>query len=856
MRMWWLVLGVSVAAWGCVSSSSVQCGDVTCPENTECRTLTAPEEHLCATKTQIEQCNGHDEATACDAGWCHDGVCIPIECGNNRTDLTEVCDDGNAITGDGTCSGDCSSTEKCGNSLVDPLKLDMMGEKVPNEECDDGNFVSGDGCSSTCLREQLRWHELDPSPPPAMYDMSMVYDATRSRIVMFGGVIEENGKLLALDRTYEWNGAGWFRVFTNDGPSARFGPGMYYDPIRRRTVLYGGLVGDDGDVAFGDMWEWDGRDWTYRTPPSVSPPRRGRFGFAYDGKRKVAVLFGGTDFEGARSDTWEWDGTAWKENTSATHPPAQISPVFVYDPKRSVIVMAGGTEATKETWEYDGAWHKITTTTPPELGRSSATYVPSLGGVLVHGGYNVGTDTRSAKTYLYTGSTWQDLNTTSPTEGRDAAAMIAIPMSSMVVMYGGTTGASGTPTLYSLDTWFFDSAARSWTLQRNTGGGIPPMHSMASAYDPATHTGWIYGGRDSAGDQTNELWAFDGETWFSYTQAGPSPRNGAGLAYDTEHKQLILFGGATGTGLAPADTWAYDDSGWTNVSSTVSPSPRGTAAMTYDIHRKKVVLQGGASLTPEATTWEWNGVTWAPSTPTPNPGIRGGACAIYDPSSQSVLLTAGVPAQPPTVLTDMWSYNGTSWTALTMQVPFEMRALTALAYVGARKSVMMFGGLGSGGGAFQDLWEYRGSTWTRLDTGVRPGPRTGHAMFPSKTGDGIVVFGGTARFESSSLAMNDVWELESTSGTPREICTDEKVDNDGDGLAGCADLDCWTTCSPFCPPGVACDMSLSRCGDGACNSALESCRSCPGDCGPCTIVCGDTYCDSGETTTACPGDCP
>jgi hypothetical protein len=434
--------------------------------------------------------------------------------------------------------------------------------------------------------------------------------------------------------------------------------------------------------------------------------------------------------------------------------------------------------------------------------------------------------------------------------------MIAIPTGN-VVMYGGMTGGNGTPTAYSLDTWFFDPRPQTWAQQRNTGGGIPPMQQMASAYDPNTHTGWIYGGRDSLGEQTNELWAFDGEIWFSYTQSGPSPRSAASLAYDSERKQLVLFGGfdANNT-LAPAETWTYDDTGWNDVTPmSTSPSPRGSAAMTYDIHRKRVVMQGGANISPESTTWEWNGASWASSTPTPNPGLRFGSSIIYDPSSESCLMVAGI-TDAPNVLTDMWSYNGTAWTSLATQVPFEIRALTTLAYVGARKSVMMFGGLGSGGSAFQDLWEYRNSTWTRLDTGVRPGPRGAHAMFPSKTGDGIVLFGGSPRVEDTDSGTNDVWELESTSATPREICTDEKVDNDGDGLAGCADLDCWTTCSPFCPPGVTCDMSLPRCGDGTCNSALESCRSCPSDCGPCTIVCGDTYCDAGETTAACPGDCP
>ncbi len=62
-------------------------------------------------------------------------------CGNSVIEGNEVCDDGNAVGGDG-CSANCLSTEVCGNNLTELA-----------EECDDGNTVSGDGCSATCSFE-------------------------------------------------------------------------------------------------------------------------------------------------------------------------------------------------------------------------------------------------------------------------------------------------------------------------------------------------------------------------------------------------------------------------------------------------------------------------------------------------------------------------------------------------------------------------------------------------------------------------------------------------------------------------------------------------------------------------------
>ncbi len=43
-----------------------------------------------------------------------------------------------------------------------------------------------------------------------------------------------------------------------------------------------------------------------------------------------------------------------------------------------------------------------------------------------------------------------------------------------------------------------------------------------------------------------------------------------------------------------------------------------------------------------------------------------------------------------------------------------------------------------------------------------------------------------------------------------------------------------------------------RCGDGACNPALESCYVCPQDGMACAPVCGDVN----ESHATCPGGCP
>ncbi len=65
-----------------------------------------------------------------------------IECGNGIIEGSEICDDGNALGGDG-CSAVCAN-EQCGDGELQTL----LGE-----ECDDGNVILGDGCSASCSIE-------------------------------------------------------------------------------------------------------------------------------------------------------------------------------------------------------------------------------------------------------------------------------------------------------------------------------------------------------------------------------------------------------------------------------------------------------------------------------------------------------------------------------------------------------------------------------------------------------------------------------------------------------------------------------------------------------------------------------
>jgi hypothetical protein len=190
--------------------------------------------------------------------------------------------------------------------------------------------------------------------PPARSFHAMAYDSARQEVVLFGGYLGGN-----LGDTWIWNGLFW-RQRTVSGPSARNAHAMSFDRNRQKTVLFAGGPGSQ------ETWEWDGVNWVNRTEPVVTvantPPAGYAAGMAYDPLRRRTVLFGGSS--GTR-ETWEWDGTNWFNLspailTAANTPSARNYPRMVYDDTRRAVVLVGGTGGLTETWSWDGiSWRVL-----------------------------------------------------------------------------------------------------------------------------------------------------------------------------------------------------------------------------------------------------------------------------------------------------------------------------------------------------------------------------------------------------------------------------------------------------------------------------------------------------------------
>ncbi len=835
---------------------------------------------LCTDKADRAPCILPDNVL----GACHGGGCFEAVCGNGLEDLPpnvecppelgapcpiETCDDGNNIDGDG-CASNCRSSETCSNSIIDIAQ---------GESCDDGNLLDHDGCSSSCRTEEMRW--VQAYAPGPLSQARAAYDPARGKVVIVGGRVPgaTAPNDVPTNGVSEYGDGVWHRfietsvVAPNAQPIAlrvtNPNPGfaLAYDVGRRLTVMAGGK--SVGSVR--EVWGWDGNGW--HTLPALPIPLEGA-AMAYDAKRGRLVVFGGrtngTGSDVVSDDTYELaaDDTQWTKVAPAARPTPRAEGTMAYDPKRGVLVLAGGDANGSEIWEYDGAtWVKKVA--------SGGSFLPERRGLGMAYDRKAGrmvilddADTNGAKLFFWDGTVVtpylgaMPMATPAtvgavPTAVRYAAAFVETD-DSRLMLYGGETrfGSNDSYLLTSRLQWWFENDT--WTEPAT------PPPAIGACYATLQDQGQVvrFGGNGSTGTTPaiNETWELGRRGWIK-SNAGPVALEFCAMAYDAGRDRLVLFGGETNNGsvqTATRETWTRTQANWAQHPPTADwPDARILHGLAYDAARGETVLFGGrtaASGTRLADTWVWNGTTWLRRTPSMSPTARSSMAMAYDPIGRVVVMFGGSPGQNQST-NETWIWDGTTWTNLTPLLD-ELPAavdLQNLTWNPARRSLVLTFEV-SFTAMISDTWEwtmtsaspYRGQ-WRRVHTTLEPPSRLFQGAYASLDGSGITVASGF-----NNVPLDDLWELRSDA-SGFETCRNA-LDGDADGLVMCADPDCWRFCTPECPPGTSCSAQTgSRCGDGTC-SAIEDCRSCPGDCVTCTDTrCGDFACDPGET---CPGDCP
>lgn len=302
------------------------------------------------------------------------------------------------------------------------------------------------------------------------------------------------------------------------------------------------------------------------------------------------------------------------------------------------------------------------------------------------------------------------------------------------------------------------------------------------------------------------------DAWLVW-QGALRPTTESGFSWTASRAGFLLFGGRDVSLAWLAELWQWDGQAWAQLPVSEALRARGDHCAMYDSARDQLVLVGGRDDTMVFDeTWLRDGSgTWR-KVDGPGPSARYGAACAWDEVRRVGVLFGGHSADG-SYLGDTWQWDGTAWQQLqTVRAP--SRRMYAGAFYNYNFGAVMLTGGQREGSRFSDLWLLKANQWQRLTSlGNEEGRSLAHDPLNN------VIWG------------NGSWMFSAADGVAdSEQCGD--TDDDGDGLRGCADPDCWARCHPTCYPHTQCNPASDpgpRCGDGTC-SAVESAKLCPQDC--------------------------
>ncbi len=524
-----------------------------------------------------------------------------------------------------------------------------------------GAGPEGTTLADTWEHDGTRWTRQAPAlHPPGRSSAMITYDIERQRVVLFGGANPSTGAVLG--DTWEYDGTIWRQSSPATSPPARSAHGIAYDASRKRVVVFGGSPGGSG-AELGDTWEYDGTNWTKFT--GSGPPGRLAAPLAYDPERKKVVVFGGTSGATFLNDTWEYDGAAWIR-ASALGPPARAGHTFAFDPNLHSITMCGGAKGFTTNDFLDDIWQWAGTGWTRSSGgaaiQPSARFYAAVNPDLVRstpvlfGGVEY-TNAFLNETWEWNGTEWSVKSPAARPSARAYHSIAADPNG--IVLFGGYSSAAQV----LADTWTYNGV--NWTkITTTTTPSARAWYGLA--YDSDRRRTIMMGGLSPTNAILGDTWEWDGTRW----SAGPLARNGLPryghkMAYDEQRKKVVSFGGY-GSGVTFVDTWEYDGSSWTLMSPLASPHKRGDVALAYDPARKRTVLFGGEDITiiggttfkyVFGDTWEYDGVTWSNRQTATSPTKQEAGSLFFDPRRRDLLLFGGLNDDQGIASGDVWRYT-------------------------------------------------------------------------------------------------------------------------------------------------------------------------------------------------------
>lgn len=455
-------------------------------------------------------------------------------------------------------------------------------------------------------------------------DHQIVFDASRARLVLFGGSHHDS----ADDATtfgFPVGGPAWTVIDTGE-PTARAGHAMVYVDATDEVLLFGGRKLDDEDDAFGDTWILskhlpNGIINAGQEPVMTSAPC---------GHLEFSVDVNAPDPGGPGPFTYQWRKRESEPNGAFLPIADNIrrsgtqTDTLTVDPGRPEDFGSYDVQVTNACGTTELA--------PAIVNMIEASFQPGAGLPTPRMGMQMAYDRERDSMVFFSGDVVTSLN----------------PF---------RTDVSNAETWKSVD-------GGPWQLASNVGQ--PGRRSDGSmGYDEKRKVVVLYGGRmcevtpfacanGNVGSRIDytDTWEWNGATWTQIAVNGPPHRIGAPLVWDPIRQKLVLFGGMNNANIPVNDMWEYDGTAWTQVAQLGDPTHgiplgRNLHCFAFDRSRGVFVMHGGqhteSVLQPRGDTWEFAGTQWTYERAEPENGRLGlrsaahAACA-YDEEHDALLL--------------------------------------------------------------------------------------------------------------------------------------------------------------------------------------------------------------------------
>ena len=475
-------------------------------------------------------------------------------------------------------------------------------------------------------------------------------------------------------------------------------------------------------------------------------------------------VFGGNNNEFYYNDLWKFNGISWTQviaNGVYGSPSNRSGAVSWVDRLGDIYVFGGKGSGSynssyyNDLWKFDGKnWTQLIdngVNASPNHRWFATSWTDNLGNAYIFGGGD------NLNTYndlwRFDGTSWSQINTIGSSPSARIAATSWTDKNGEGYVFGGSYYGSG----YN-DLWRFDG--KNWTILIQDGvNGSPSRRWLVTSWTDNLGNAYIFGGFENQ-ILYNDLWRFNGTSWSQINTIGSSPSARiAATSWTDNYGNVYVFGGCNDGFIFSNDLWKLNQNNWTQVITngvnTTPPTARNLAVSWTDKLGNTYVF-GGNGNSIYNDLWQFNGTSWSQITIGGTiPSARFGAVAWTDIHGNAYVFGG---KNSSTYYNDLWQFNGTSWSQITIGGTIPSARSGAVAWTDIHGNAYVFGGKNSST-YYNDLWQFNGTSWSQITIGgTIPSARSGAVAWTDIHGNAYV-FGGF----DGTYYYHDLWQFNGTS---------------------------------------------------------------------------------------------